>query len=119
MVEVGVGEGVEGVELGNMREDSLVHKLRDKEQALVPAREQGKDQVACRVGAWVFDNNSPYRLVRTLGDRCQGRFEVQGQGWGLREEVVLHLQLVELSEQNKENEIKSVQKAVDRKHPLQ
>lgn len=114
-----MGEGVEGVELGNMREDSLVHKLRDKEQALVPAREQGKDQVACRVGAWVFDNNSPYRLVRTLGDRCQGRFEVQGQGWGLREEVVLHLQLVELSEQNKENEIKSVQKAVDRKHLLQ
>ena len=67
----------------------------------------------------MFDNNSPYRLVRTLGDRCQGRFGVQGQGWGLREEVVLHLQLVELSEQNKENEIKSVQKAVDRKHLLQ
>ena len=84
-MEVGVGEGVEveGVELGNKRGGSMVRKLRDKGQALVPAWERGREQVVCMVGAGVLGNSSPYRLVRTLGGSYQGRFGAQGQGWGL------------------------------------
>lgn len=94
MVEEEEGEEVEGVELDNKWEGSRVRKLRDMEQALLRASEQGRDQGVCMVGEWVFGNNSPYRQVRTLEGRNQGRFGAQEKGWGLQEEVVLHLVLL-------------------------